>query len=74
MAPLEAALVALIIIWSLIFIIVAVALIIILSKVQKALDKINHILDNAEDVAEGVSGPLKTVSSVVANFLKKKKR
>lgn len=74
MTPLESALVVLVLIWSLIFIIIAFALIIILIQVRRGLEKINKILDNAENVAENVSGPLKTVSSVVANFLKKKKR
>lgn len=74
MALLEIALVILVSIWSIIFVIIAIALIIILSKVQKAIDKINHILETAEDVTEGVGGPLKTIASTIFEFLRKRKK
>lgn len=74
MTPLETALVILVSIWSIIFIIIAAALIIILSKVQSALNKINKILDTAENVTEGVGGPLKTVASSIFEFLRKRKK
>ncbi|MBI2011350.1 hypothetical protein HYS91_01145 [Candidatus Daviesbacteria bacterium] len=69
MSALEIALVILISIWSLIFVIIAIALLVFLRQVKLALDRINKILENAEDVAEGVGAPLKMAAAGVAGLL-----
>ncbi|MBI3485421.1 hypothetical protein HY025_00590 [Candidatus Daviesbacteria bacterium] len=73
MSPLETSLVILVSIWSIIFIIIAIALLIILKEVKKALDKVNSILDTTESITQGVGGPVKTVVSTISAFLKKAK-
>ena len=72
MTPVEIALVVLVSIWSLIFIIVAVGLIIVLYQVKKAIDKINKILQTAEDMTEGVGTPLKMAAEGLKSWLNKK--
>lgn len=72
MTPLETALVILISIWSLIFVIIAIFLILMIIKVQKMVNKLNHIVETTENVADGVSAPLKMVAAGIANFMKNK--
>lgn len=73
MSTLEIALVILVSIWSLIFLIIALALLILLRQLKKALDKINNILQTAEDVTEGVKVPLKVAAALgLATFFGKK--
>ncbi len=71
MTPVETALLILVSIWSLIFIVLAIGLIIILYQVKKAVDKVNRILANAEDVTEGVSAPLKMAAATLKNWFGK---
>lgn len=71
MTPVDTALVILVSIWSFIFIIIAIGLIIVLYQVKKAIDKINRILANAEDVTEGVSAPLKMAAATLKSWLGK---
>lgn len=73
MTTLETSLVILVSVWSLIFIVIAVGLIIILYQVKKAIDKVNRILDTTESITQGVGGPVKTVVSTISAFLKKAK-
>lgn len=73
MSPLETALVVLISIWSIIFVVVGIFLIVLLISVKKALDKINKILKTTENVTEGVGVPLKIIVDKIANFFSKKK-
>lgn len=69
MSPLELALVLLVTIWSIIFVVIGVSLVLLLREVKKALDSINHILENAENITEDVGSSLKTAASGVAGLL-----
>lgn len=72
MTPVEIALIILVSIWSFIFVIVAVGLIIILYQVKKAIDKVNKIIQTAENVTEGVGTPLKMAAEGIRSWLNKK--
>lgn len=63
MTTLEGALVFLILIWTLIFIIFGVALTIILVGLKKSIDKINRILDNAENLTHSLNTPAKAAAT-----------
>ncbi len=67
MSALEIALVVLVSIWSLIFIIIAVAMLILLKELKKALDKINNILEDAENVTSGVSAAATGIGKLINN-------
>ncbi len=71
MSPLETALVILIIIWSFIFIIIAVALIYLLKEFKIAVDKVNIILAKGEKAAKEVEITAKMTSLGVAGILTK---
>ncbi len=73
MTPVETALVTLISIWSIIFVVVGIFLIVLLISVKKALDKVNKILQTTENVTEGVGVPLRIIADKIANFFSKKK-
>lgn len=73
MSPLELALVILISIWSLIFIIIAIALLVLLREVKQALDKINRILTSAEKFTEGVGGFRAAANGIIKLLGKRKK-
>lgn len=72
--PVETALVVLISIWSVIFVVVGIFLIILLISVKQALDKVNKILKTTENMADNVSGPLSSITSLIASFIKKKNK
>ena len=63
MSPLETALVVLVSLWTLIFVVVAIAMVVLLFGLKKALDKINNILSQGEQVAEGFG----TISKIGAS-------
>lgn len=69
MSSLEGALVILVSVWSIIFIVLGVAVFIILRQIKKALDKINHILSRAEEVTEGVGTVSKIATASMAKWL-----
>lgn len=69
MGPLETALVVLVIIWTLIFVVVAVGMFILLLGLKRALDKINRILDQGEDVAKGIGAVGKAAAGGLAGLL-----
>jgi uncharacterized protein YoxC len=71
MAPLETALVTLVIIWTLIFVVVAIAMVILLVGLKRALDKINKILDQGEDMARGLGAVGKATAGGLAGLLVK---
>lgn len=66
MSPLEIALVILVSIWSLIFLVMAIAMVILLIWLKKALDKVNRILEQGEEVANGIGaiGKVATTGAV----------
>lgn len=63
MDPLEAALIILVLLWSLVFLIIGIFLIVVIKRITQALDKINRILQTAENVSEGIGIPLKAAAS-----------
>lgn len=67
MSPLEIALVVLVSIWSLLFIIIAAAMFILLKELKKALDKINNILEDAENVTSGVSAAASGIGKLLVS-------
>lgn len=71
MSPLEIALIVLIAIWSIIFIIIAVALVIFILTIKKALNKASNILDKTEAVANKVDLPSKVVIASIVGFIAK---
>lgn len=76
MGILESALIALVLVWTLIFIILGIALIILLHGVKKSLERINNILADAQDFTHNVSrasSPLKFITTALSHFLNKKK-
>lgn len=68
---LQIALVVLITIWTLIFVIIAVAIFLIFRAVKRAADKVNTILDSAEEIAENAKIPSKVAMAAVIGFLAK---
>ena len=71
MTLLEGALVALILIWTVIFIIIAVAIFLLYKSVKRALDKANTILDETQAKAEEFDLPSKLVTASVVGFIAK---
>ncbi len=67
----------LVLIWTLIFVVFGIALVVILHGVKKSLDKINNILSNAEEFSGNVARagtPLKFLGSVVEGFMNRGKK
>ncbi len=71
MTPLETALVILISIWTIIFILVGVGMIILFFQIRRAVTKVNHILQTTEDIAERVEIPIRTISAGILGFVGK---
>ena len=71
MSVLEIALIILVVIWSIIFIIIAVALIMVFWAIKKAITKANTILDKTEAVADKVDLPSKFVIASIVGFMAK---
>lgn len=71
MSLLEGALVALILIWTVIFIIIAVVVFVIYRSIKRALDKANHILDVTQTKADEFDLPSKLVIGSVIGFMAK---
>lgn len=71
MNPLEVALVILVLLWTLIFIIIGLAIWFLFKSLKKVLDKMNQILDTTEEIAEGARIPAKIVMASILAFLTK---
>lgn len=71
MSPLEIALVVLVSIWSAIFLVIAIAVIIMVREIKKGLEKLNKILDQAENVAEGFGTVGKMAGAGLSGLLMK---
>jgi large-conductance mechanosensitive channel len=69
MTLLEGALVALILIWTVIFIIIAVVVFVIYRSIKRALDKANKILDETEAKAEEFDLPSKIVIGSIIQII-----
>ena len=55
--------------WSLVFIIIAIALVLLLKGINRAMGKLNRILDQGEDMASGLGALSKVASAGVAGLL-----
>lgn len=80
MSGLEIALIILVVIWSLIFLIIAIALIVLFWGVKKGIDKINNILENTQSITQNIASPLSKavtganlLKDVIGTFVKFKK-
>jgi|CXWK01.1.fsa_nt_gi hypothetical protein len=71
MTVLEIALIILVAIWSIIFLIIGAALIMIFIAVKRAIGKANSILDKTEAVAGKVDLPSKVVIASIVGFMAK---
>lgn len=71
MNPLEAILIILVSLWTLIFMVVAAAIVLVFLGVKRAVDKANKILEETEDVAKRVDLPSKVVIASILAFLAK---
>ncbi len=71
MSPLEIALVTLVVIWTLMFALLAVAMVVLLLGLKRALDKINNILSQGEEMAHGLGAIGKVTASGIGGLLLK---
>lgn len=71
MSALEIALIILVVIWSIIFLIIGISLVMIFFAVKRAITKANDILDKTEAVADKVDLPSKVVMASIVAFMAK---
>lgn len=71
MTALEVALIILVAIWSVIFLIIGIALVMIFFAVKKAISRASSILDKTEAVADKVDLPSKVVMASILAFMAK---
>lgn len=71
MNGLEIALIILITIWSIIFLIIGVAFIMLFFTIKRAMKKANNILDKTEEVAGKIDLPSKVVITSILAFMAK---
>lgn len=71
MTALEIALIILVAIWSIIFLIIGIALVMIFFAIKRAITKANDILDKTEAVADKVDLPSKVVMASIVAFMAK---
>ena len=56
-------LLVLVVVWTVIFIIFGIAMVIILAGLKKSIDKINQILENANQLTQSLNTPAKAAAS-----------
>lgn len=71
MNGLEIVLIILVLVWTLIFALVALMVFVIFLGVKRAIKKANNILDETEDVAKRVDLPSKIVMASILGFMAK---
>ncbi|MBI2593730.1 hypothetical protein HYW44_03740 [Candidatus Daviesbacteria bacterium] len=71
MSALEIALIILVAIWSIIFLIIGISLVMIFFAVKRAITKANDILEKTEAVADKVDLPSKVVMASIVAFMAK---
>ncbi len=71
MTAIEIALIVLITIWSIIFIVIGVALLIVFFSVKRALKKVDRLLDRTEEIANKADLPSKLVTASIVGFMAK---
>lgn len=71
MSGIEIALIILITIWSIIFIVIGVAVILVILSVRRAMKKVDFILDKTEELANKADIPSKLVTASIMAFMAK---
>lgn len=71
MSGLETVLIILVVIWSVIFLIIGIALVMIFLAIRRAISKANDILDKTEAVADKIDLPSKVVMASIVAFMAK---
>ena len=71
MSPVEVALIILITIWSIIFIVIGIAVLLVFLSVKRALTKVDRILDKTEELANQADLPSKLVTASIVGFMAK---
>lgn len=71
MNGLEIALIILVLIWSVIFVIITIAVLLIIFAIKRAINKANKILDDTEAIANKVDLPSKVVIASILAFMTK---
>lgn len=71
MSAVEIALIVLITIWSIIFIVIGIAVIVVFLAVRRAMKKVDTILDKTEELANKADIPSKLVTAAIMSFMAK---
>ena len=71
MSVLEVALIVLVVIWSVIFIVIAIALVMLILTIKRGLNKANEIIDKTGAIADKVDFPSKIVIASIVGFMAK---
>lgn len=71
MTSLEVFLIVIITIWTLVFVVFGVILVFVLLQLKKALEKINGMINTAEDMAHEVGTSFKSVAAGIATIATK---
>ncbi len=71
MTAIEIALIVLITIWSVIFIVIGIAVLIVFLTVKRALTKVDRLLDRTEEIANKADLPSKLVTASIVGFMAK---
>lgn len=71
MTAVEIALIVLITIWSIIFIVIGVAVLVVFFSVKKALKRVDKLLDRTEEIANKADLPSKLVTASIVGFMAK---
>ncbi len=71
MSPVEIALIVLITIWSVIFIVIGLAVIVVFLSIRRAMRKVDNILDKTEELANKADLPSKLVTASIMSFMAK---
>jgi heme/copper-type cytochrome/quinol oxidase subunit 2 len=71
MTPVEIALIILITIWSIIFIVIGIAVLIVFLSVRRAMKKVDTILDRTEELANKADLPSKLITASIVGFMAK---
>lgn len=71
MSAVEIALIVLITIWSIIFIVIGIAVIVVFLAVRRAMKKVDIILDKTEELANKADLPSKLITASIVGFMAK---
>lgn len=71
MSGVEIALIILITIWSIIFIVIGIAVILVILSIRRAIKKVDTILDKTEELANKVDLPSKLITASIVGFMAK---